>query len=420
MTNSMKAGIIGWLAGLAVAILVAVAYFSLTETDPQIDSDSGAGASKTRTASGTEPVRNGPEPLKVVKHSVPVAAADRIVPRVMKGEFGLTGRGEDAKWGIASTANFKYTMMVIADSDILEKKTLPGGEIKVTEVRTFNRVQDGIVVSDADMKLALDTLPVRAFAQAVDAAATLWTSMTADASGGAMILSGKKYVMEKLRKIDGTGARALLGSAGLAPTPEAEAEIGKVAGAHVLKALGGIRSISGKSYRITYYQKASGVPLHVTFTCKDGSEVTDEEERMVLKRVNAFIDHNVIPDKECAPGDSWDIQAKDMQEVFDPYVEGTYSGTVRAVRKENAPNGDWKIELAPSGINVVNDNGNTNGHLDLKRGYALVDPKLVSVNDLCVAGKAKLEKLSKHHFLFTARISGECDFQGRVVTTPKK
>ncbi len=410
MTNSMKAGIVGWLAGIAVAALVVVIYVNFH----------GCGTTPPPPPPPPPPEPQKPQkPLVVVKGPVPESASDRIVSRVMKGEFGLTGRGEDAKWGIAKTANFRYTVMVIADSDILEKKKLPGGEIKVTEIRKFIRVQDGIVVSDVDMKLALDTLPVKAFSQAIDAAATLWTSMTGDPVLGTVIISGKNYAMEKLKKIDGTGARALLKSIVRKPAPEVEAAVNKIASAHVLKALGGIRSISGKSYKITYYQKASGMPMYVKFTYEDGSEVTDEEERMVLKRVNAFIDYNVIPNKECTPGDTWEIKAKDIEEVFDPYVEGTYSGTVRATRKENAKNGDWEIELAPSVINVINDDGNTTGHLNLERGTAFVEPKLVSINNLFVAGKAKLEKLSRHHFLFTARISGECDFQARVVTTHK-
>ena len=410
MTNSMKAGIVGWLAGIAVAALVVVIYVNFH----------GCGTTPPPPPPPPPPLPKKPKPMpEIVKPPVPVSASDRIVSRTMKGEFGLTGRGEDAKWGIRSTANFKYTVMVVADSDILEKKVLPGGEIKVTEVRKFDRVQDGIVVSDVDMKLALDTLPIKAFAQAIDAAVTVWTSMSGDPAGGALVLSGKDYVMEKLKKIDGTGVRALLGSIGLRPAPELEAAVNKIANAHVLKALGGIRSISGKAYKITYYQKASGMPMHVKFTYKDGSEVTDEEERVVLKRVNAFIDYNVIPNRDCTPGDTWEIKAKDIEEVFDPYVEGSYSGTVRATRKENAQNGDWEIELARSVINVVNDDGNTTGHLNLERGTAFVEPKLVSINNLFVAGKAKLEKLSRHHFLFTAKISGECDFQARVVTTPK-
>lgn len=412
MTSSMKAGLVGCVAGLAVAALIAVGYLTLGGGRGGNGGSNGGG-----TGGGQTEISKPMPPVK--KDPVPVSAVDRVVSRTMKGEFGLTGRGEDAKWGIARTANFKYTVIVVADSEILNKEVLPGGEIKVTEVRTFNKVQDSIVVSDVDMKLSLDTLPIKVFSQAIDAAVTIWTSMTGDAAGGATVLCTKNYVMEKLKSVDGTSVRALLGAAGLKPAPELEAAVNQIANAHVLKALGGVRAISGKSYKIIYYQKATGQPLYVKFTYKDGKEVTDEEEQMVLKRVNAFIDYNMVPNTDCMPGDNWTIQARDMQEVFDPYVEGTYSGSVRAMRKANTQNGDWMIELSPSVIDVVNDDGNTTGHMNLERGYAAVNPKLVSINDLFVEGKAKLEKLSKHHWLFTSRISGECNFQGKVVTTHK-
>lgn len=414
MTNSMKAGVVGGLAGLVVAALIAVGYFYIGKNGGTGGNSGGTGGNG---GDGTKEVAK-PMP-EIKKDPIPVSAVDRVVSRTMRGEFGLVGRGEDAKWGIARTANFKYTVIVVADSEILSKEVLPGGEIKVTEIRTFNKVQDSMVVSDVDMKLALDTLPIKIFSQAIDAAVTLWTSMTGDAASGAAVLTGKNYVMEKLKDIDGTGVRALLGASGVQPAPEMEAAINQIANAHVLKALGGVRAISGKSYKIVYYQKASGQPLYVKFTYSDGTEVTDEEEQMVLKRVNAFIDYNMVPNKECVPGDNWNIQARDMQEVFDSYVEGTYSGIIRATRKSNTPNGDWMIYMSPSNIDVVNDNGNTTGHLNLEKGYALVNPKLVSINEMFVEGTANLQKLSKHHWLFTSRISGECAFQGKVVTTHK-
>lgn len=416
MTNSTRAGIVGCVAGLTVAALIAVGYFTIVEPDDHPPASGSTAASASTAPSATDSGKVMPE---IKKEPVPVSAVDRVVSRTMKGEFGLVGRGEDAKWGIAITTNFKYTVIVVADSEIQSKEVLPGGEIKVTEIRTFKKVQDSIVVSDVDLKLALDTLPIKVFSQAIDAAVTLWTSMTGEAASGAVVLTGKKYVEEELKKIDGTGARALLGTLGRKPTPEMEKYLNQLANAHVLKALGGVRAISGKSYKIVYYQKASGQPLYVKFTYSDGTEVTDEEEQMVLKRVNAFIDYNMVPNKECVPGDNWNIQARDMQEVFDPYVAGSYSGTIRASRKSNAPNGDWKIYMSPSTIDVVNNNGNTTGHFNLEKGYALINPKLVSINEMFVEGTANLQKMSKHHWLFTARISGECAFQGKVVTTHK-
>ncbi|WP_294506680.1 hypothetical protein [uncultured Victivallis sp.] len=413
MSSSLKSGLIGCVIGVAVVILAIAGYSWIKGGENEVIIEN------PEPPSPPEPPAP-PEPMPViVKDPVPVPAIDRVVPRVMKAEFGLTGRGEDAKWGVQGEANFKYTVIVKADSEIQEKKALEGGEIKVTEIRTFETVQDSLVVSDVNMRLALDTLPIDFFSSAIDKAVGAWALLTGDVASGQPVLTTKNYVVEKLKSIDGTDARSLLGTIGLQPTREAEAFLNEFANTGLRRALGGIRGISGKSYKIVYYQKASGEPMLVKATYANGSEVTDEEEIMVLKRVNAFIDYNMVPNEDCEPGHSWNIQARDIQEAFDPYVEGSYSGVVRATRKSNEENGDWRIALSPSTIDVVNDNGNTTGHLNLENGHALVNPKLLIVKDLFVEGKANLQKLSRHHWLFTARISGECDFQGRVVTVEK-
>ncbi len=366
----------------------------------------------------TPPTPSSMEPI--VKKTIKPQAVDRVFPKVMKGNFAMVGRGEDAKWGIGRAANFQYNIFILAESEIISKEAREDGIIRVVEKRTFNKVQDSVVVSDVDLKLAIDTLPVGTFSKMIDGVAVGYTSLTGDAVTGATVVAGKNYLVEKLRSIDGLSARKLLGFIGFQPTPDIDAALNKLARSQFTKALGVVRSISGKSYVISYYQEKNGQPLLVTFKNADGSEVTDDEEKMILKRVNAFIDYNVVPDEDCRPGDTWTIAAEDMQEVFDPFVDGTYTGNIKANRKSNAENGDWTVEMSPSSINVIADNGSTTGSLQLNRGRALVNPEKLSVNEMFVAGKAKIAKTSRHHLLFTARIDGLCDFQGRVVTTPKE
>ena len=414
MKSSFKSGLIGCILGFLLALLIGIGYFMFRPGGEIIEDPNPVPPEKKPIVKTDDP-----KPMQEIKKDpVPVSAVDRVVSRALKAEFGMVGKGEDAKWGVSKVANFKYTVIVDANSEIQDKEVLPGGEIKVTEIRTFNKVQDSIVVSDVDIKLALDTLPIKVFSQAIDTAVTAWASFTGDVTTPAVVSGVKDYVEEKLRSVDGTGVRALLGTMGLKPNSQTEAMINQIAGAKLLKALGGIREISGKSYQIVYYQEASGKPMLVRIKYSNGEEVTDEEEQMVLKRVNSFIDYNTVPNKECKPGDSWTVYAKDMQEVFDPFVDGIYSGSLKATRMSNDGNGDWTIQMSPGVIDVINDDGNTTGHMKLQKGVAHVNPKLVSINDLFVEGKASLQKLSKHHWLFTARISGECDFQGRAVTVP--
>lgn len=458
MTSSMKSGLIGCTAGLAIGIILAVGYFSMngktptpasTDTGSPITTVATAGDNNVNTGTNTIATNsdensstgktgnsgssgsNGstigttetvvPTPMKTVeKKSIPESAVDRLVSRTMKGEFQMTGRGKDKKWGISEEANFVCTVIVVADSKIKKKDVLSGGKIQVTEIRSFKTVQDSVVVSDVDMRLALDTIPISTFSSMIDAAAIGWATLTGDAVSAAIVKSTKDYVEEKLMSVDGISARNLLGMVGIKPPEEIEKKLSDLANAHFRQALGGIRSISGKSYEITYAQDKTGQPLYVDFKYENGDDILDEEEQMVLKRVNAFIDYNMVPNRECEPGDTWKIDAGDMQEVFDPYVDGNYSGVINVMRQSDNPNGDWSLQLLPGVINIINDNNNTTGHLNLRRGTASVDPKLISVNDLFASGSAKIEKVSRHHWLFTAKISGECEFQGKLVTTPNE
>ena len=425
MTLSLKYALAGCIAGIAVGTFVAAGYLSWSGRRPGGGILSGFSAQDMAgiadIPSGGRP-RSGSAPMEeLVKDSVPASAVERVNSRIMRGEFQLTGRGEDAKWGVTKTASFICTGIVIADSEIVSKEVLPDGKIKITEIRTFRTVQDSIVVSDVDVKLALfDTLPLKSFSSLVDAAAIVWASMTGDAESSAAVLTGKNYVGKKLRDIDGTGIRSLLGATGLEAPGAVKETVDKFAEAALRKALGGIRPISGKSYRITYCQEASGQPLYVRITYSDGEEVTDEEEQLVLKRVNAFIDYDVVPDMDCEPGDIWTVETRNIQELFDPYAEGSYSGAIAVERKVNTPEGDWDLELKPSVINVINAANNTTGYYNLHRGYARVNPEQATVSELFGTGTARLQKLSKHHWLFTARLNGECEFQGRLVSSRKE
>ena len=442
MATSMKSGIIGAVVGIAITVACVLVYTSAKK--PQVDpkqpkppvavtnatnqgtvssanaNNNGENKTVSTPATNTPPEEKNVPMVPVKKKTIKPQAVDRVFPKVMKGNFAMVGRGEDAKWGIGRAANFQYNIFILAESEIISKKAMKNGTIKVVEKRTFNKVQDSLVVSDVDFKLAIDTLPVDTFSKMIDGVAVGYTSLTGDAATGAMVVAGKNYLVEKLRSANGLSARKLLGMVGFKPTPDVEQALNNLATSHFTKALGVVRAISGKSYIITYYQEKNGQPLMVTFKNADGSEVTDDEEKMILKRVNAFIDYNVVPDGNCRPGDSWTIAAEDMQEVFDPFVDGTYTGNVKATRRSNAENGDWTVEMSPSAVNVIADNGTTAGSLQLNRGKALVNPEKLSVNEMFVAGKANLKKTSRHHLLFTARIDGLCDFQGRIVTTPKE
>ena len=440
MAASVKSGIIGAAAGVAITFAAIFVYNKFisnpvvekkkieTETvqpkPPVVEKkkiETETVQPKPPAVPSVVPPVAKPVPMKPIeKKTVKPQAIDRVHSKIMKGRFDMTGRGSDAKWGIAQVANFQHTMIVLAESEIISKKSQRNGMVKVVEKRTFNNVQDSIVVSDVDFKLSLNTLPIATFSSMIDGAAASYTSITGDKDTGALVVAGKEYLVAKLRAIDGIGIRQLLGFVGLKPSRDIEDILNGMAAGKFTQALGVLRSISGKSYIVTYYQEKNGVPMMVTFKNGDGSEVTDEEEKMALRRVNAFLDYSVVPDGDCRPGNSWKIAAEDMQEIFDPFVDGTYTGSVTAVRRSNAENGDWVIDMKPRQIKVIANNGSTTGSLNLKSGKASINPEKLSVNEMFVEGTANLTKLSKHHLLFTARVEGNCNFQGRLITSPKE
>lgn len=399
MNKSTVSGIIGCVAGAAIAGIAIWAYF-----------DGGSGSNGDGTPAPMQPiVRPSIQPTAVVR------LPETNTKRTNKGRFIICGRGEDADWGVGKEANFQYTADVIASSEILSKDTLPGGRIKVIEKRTFVNVQDSMIVSDVDFKLRLDTIRIKFLSRAIDAAAGLWAALTGDMASPATVKMTKDFATKQLEKVDGKGIRDLLGYTGLDVSPEIESAVNRLAGRDVARALGNVRKLSGKSYLITYYQEADAQPLHVTFKNEDGSDVTDEEEWLVLRRVNAFLDYSLVPDKGVRPGDSWKVDAEEFQEIFDPFVDGDYRGTVTLKRDADNEVGDWVVSAAPSEIKVVSAGNKTTGALQLAAGRAEFDAKNVTLKNIAVNGDANLSKVNEHHFLFTARISGVCSFEGRLI-----
>lgn len=416
MNKSTIAGILGCIAGAAI---VGIAVWSYGDW----------GTAITVNPPSPEPVERHEPVAPLGKKEVirsPVSQEEALVRlpgaqinRTNKGRFVVSGRGQDADWGFSKEANFQYTADVIADSQILDKKPLPHGGIKVIEKRTFRDVRDSMVVSEADVKLSLKTVNAKLISKAIDLACAAWGAFTGDVAVPTGVKVTKDLAERKLKEADGKGIRQLLGVVGLDVGEKWEKKINELASRYATKALGNIRKISGKSYLITYYQADDSHPMYATFKNEDGSEITDEEEQLILRRVNAFMDYCLVPDKKCRPGDAWKVHSEDFQEVFDPFVEGDYVGMLTLVREENNDEGDWVISVKPAEVKIISSKGKTTGSLQIKSGRAEVDSKNIRMKSMSVDGDAFLQKLSKHHWLFTAHLGGECEFEGRLFIDTK-
>lgn len=144
MSSPMKSGAFGVLIGIVIALVAVYIYSSSTNggsggtttTGDATTTDGGTattGDSTTTTTTGggatiaggdttpQEPIPPAPPLKPIEKKPVPVSAVDRVVPRILKAEFAMTGRGRDANWGIGKLANFQYTVFVEAQSEILSK-----------------------------------------------------------------------------------------------------------------------------------------------------------------------------------------------------------------------------------------------------------------------------------------------------------
>ena len=360
-----------------------------------------------------------PKPEPVIRESVTSREAERVRSRRLKGQFLAAGTGEDSNWGIRKVMHFQYMANMAAESEILTSEILPSGCIKIVEKRAFNKVSDSLDISDIDVRLDIKTLPIEEFSLLFDFCVGFYAGASGDMTTSSVLFEGKNFVKRIAEKLDGQSIRGILADFGYEPPKVFEEYLQKFSQAKFHKAIGGIRAIEGKTYKVTWYQETSGQPMSMKFTYENGEPVVDEEECMVLKRVNAFIDSKLAPNPDCLPGDSWSIAAEEMQEVFDPYVDGTYYGQLSVTRGEDDENGNWHLVIAPGRVQVQNDtDGSQTGELDLTSGYAKVRPSDVCLQELFAEGMADLRKLSKHYLLFTAKINGKCDFQGRIICEP--
>ena len=418
----------------AISVAVGVAIWNRetqksSETKPiRVEQVNENGQTNGVTFVGTSeeppPVRN---PIVTKPHRLENEATKRLHdgPQKIKTVITTTGRAENAKWGLGGIGSFILTYSLDCDAEILEKSETPGGEIKVVEQRTFHQSRKSLRVYNTDVRFRLyETLPLKETFTVVNVIGAVLTAIPTPQTviAGGSVLTASATAAAYLKAIDGTSARDVLKKLGIQIPNEVEKKIDDFVTTKIddiIKTM----NIEGKSYHITYYQdKKSGSPLRVSFTYADGRDIETDEEYLVLRRANAFLDAQVVPDKNCKPGDTWTIDTSDFECLLDPYIDGAYCGDVTVERLADATDGDWTIKLHPCAVYVKSPTGRTTGEMRLKSGEAAVDPENVYVKAMTVMGTGKLKNLTKHHLLFNSRFEGDCDFRGFMTTErqPKK
>lgn len=410
----------GWI--LLTLVLVSVSLFISVRG---IKSSARANRRPTSSVTFEEAIAKwpslSPSPMRtVVRHRLEPEATKRLIdtPQLIKSVLTISGRAENADWGLKGMTSFLLTYTVACKAEIIGREETAAGDLKVVEKRTYTLARQDLQLSEVDVALALqETLPLKAISGLVNATSLILASCGAEASAGSLCVGGQ--ILNKMVKLyDGKSIRGVLGMVGVDLTPQAEAQINEFVKKYskdVFRQL----AIEGKSYLIVYRQeKITGAPLGVEITYADGRPLETEEEWLVLRRANAFIDSKVVPDKKCSPGDTWTIDTADFECLMDPFVAGSYRGEVKIVRLRDDDSGNWILSLKPAYVAVVSDQGRGSGELQLLSGQAEVDGRHAFIKTLSVMGKGSLKNLTSHHLLFQSRLGGSCEFRGTLITEP--
>ena len=428
MSESEKSTFNGWYV---VAILAAITIgVFLTgkwegwrsakpaETEVTPGSPEGPAEGKPEDPQAVAPA---PEKTNVQRNRLESKATKRLSdePQVIKTVLTTTGRAENSKWGLKGMYSFILTYSVVCRAEIVKKEETELGEVKVLEKRTYEFVRQDLRLSEIDFALALkDTLPIQGLSKLIDVVGGTLEACGLPGTSG-LLQRGGEMIYQAAEKHDGKSARSMLKMFGIDLNPRMEKQINEFV-QNTVKDILKTHELEGKSYLITYYQdKDSGAPLRIGFTYADGTKIKTEEEWLVLRRANVFMDSKVIPDKNCSPGDSWQMDSADFDCLLDPFVEGSYCGEVEVVRLDDDADGNWQLSIKPGTISILSDRGRGTGEVRLDEGRCIVDGRRVFVKAMTVTGKGAMKHLTKHHLLFRSRFEGECGFRAVMTTEPE-
>ena len=338
-------------------------------------------------------------------------------PQDVTTRFEAKGRGTLATAGGAGDVDFYYLMKTVATSTIEDKKEFDSGKIKVSEIRSFSEATEIMAVTNANVRVDLSTLPLDAIENTgylIGGVAALF-----DPELGADIVDTVADLRDIVDSVDGTDAKPvfdLLKSFGI----DVEQIVAKPVEEYLKGVLEEVHShvnaVQGKSYRFIYWTDKEGEPLRVKYENVDHSPISLEEQN-VLNYVNLFIDCQVLPKKDCRPGESWKIDPASIGTMFGAVADGTCSGDVIVHRGNDLPDGNWSLSVNPATITFY-DGQRPVGNVKIDGGKGIGDGRRAVLRELQIDGTGKLRKKDSETVLwfyeFITKTEGDCQFRSTI------
>ena len=303
----------------------------------------------------------------------------------------VEGLAHKQDWGMKGQAYFVY----------LYGNTTTGKIIKndghtIIEERTFSNVVEEVLVSDAEIGLALPAAELGWLATAVALCNTgeLCTSLAVGAATEEGIIAlNQVNVPVRTSWLNALKKNGLLPNAFDFSNPMQM--FFKDDKFHLLE---------GKTVRITF-EDGKGITKLEALGC----ELTDKE-RAIIMRSNYIMDHELFPNYDVSPGDKWTIRANVLSGLLDPRMEGKPDGSVEVQRENDGktPEGDRTKRLRLTNGTMVLKNPKDNsitGQVSIGNGECNIPHKTGVVRTASLSGHANYEEFSKDHLLFKATMS---------------
>jgi len=412
----MKKTILITALGIALFFTLHIAADTLIDGDPIATAKTGP-AIRTDTRRTVEP-----EAVRRLRDG----AADITSILEAKGHCSYASNGSDKR------GSYVYVVTVKARSEVVEKEeNSDTGEVRVLERRKFLQAEDELSLKDIDIALDLKTVPVEqihdygvATANAVALLAAKLGRLETVAVIEATVAAIEPWY-RVLMACDGMSARELLSDFGIDELPEplekwlnrkfTEMAKKKADDLHFA-----VQSIKGKSYLITYTQNAGGKPCDVQYESEDHSPIS-EAEWEILRQANLFLDQDLVPDASPRVGDSWEVWADEVQELFGVAGNCRAEGKIRVKRGPDR-GGDWTLLVEPATIRFRDDAGSSAGGMSLTEGRGLVDAKNAYVKTIQATATGDISKMNEERhamfFRFVKRFRGNAALRFTLVTEP--